>query len=67
MPKISLDQFEALVADPATSDAELAEYFILDEAQSGPFAPVYKINPDKVEIPPGPEGAEPRVAEGVSS
>ncbi|MDV7143982.1 caspase family protein [Tropicimonas sp. TH_r6] len=58
MPRISLDELEALVADPARPDTDIAQYFVLDETASRPFAPVYKLDPELVEIPVGPEGLE---------
>ncbi|WP_406645648.1 caspase family protein [Aliisedimentitalea scapharcae] len=56
MTKITLEQLEALIADPARADADLSDYFILDQEASGPFAPVFTFNPDTVDIPLGPDG-----------
>lgn len=58
MPKITLDALEALLSDPSRSEADLSDYFILDETASTAFAPVYTLNPETVEIPVGPEGPE---------
>lgn len=58
MAKLSLDQLMAKLADPATPQSELAEYFVLDEAASGPFAPQLRINPQTVRIPRGAEGEQ---------
>lgn len=56
MSKITIDELNALLADPGTDEATLAPYFQMDEAHSGPFAPRFELNPDTVEIPTGPEG-----------
>lgn len=56
--QITVDQLMSKMADPDTPESELARYFEIDEETSTPFAPKFRINPDAVEIAPGPEGAE---------
>ncbi|WP_298566813.1 D-Ala-D-Ala carboxypeptidase family metallohydrolase [uncultured Aliiroseovarius sp.] len=58
MAKITVEQLMSKMADLNTDDAELSEYFILDEEQSGPFAPQFKLNPATVQIPRGPNAAQ---------
>lgn len=61
MAKITVEQLMAKMADPTTHEAELAEYFIVDEARSGAFAPRLKLNPATVQVPRG-DGAAVRTA-----
>jgi len=57
MPKkITIDQLMAKMADLETDQADLAEYFIVDEEESRPFAPQFRLNPQTVTIPRGAEG-----------
>ena len=57
MPKkITIDQLMAKMADLETDQADLAEYFIVDEDESRPFAPQFRLNPQTVTIPRGAEG-----------
>ncbi len=49
--KLSLDELHRKMADPDTPRSSLEAYFIIDEARSGPFAPVLALNPETVEIP----------------
>ena len=53
MPKITVEQLMSKMADLGADESELSEYFILDEENSGPFAPRLKLNPATVQIPRG--------------
>ncbi|MFW5641536.1 MAG: D-Ala-D-Ala carboxypeptidase family metallohydrolase [Roseicyclus sp.] len=56
MPKkITIDQLMAKLADLETDKADLSDYFIVDEDASRPFAPQFRLNPQTVAIPRGPE------------
>ena len=57
MAKITVEQLMAKMADPATDEADLAAYFIVDEDQSGAFAPRLKLDPSTVQVPRGPNAA----------
>ena len=48
--KISLDKLRELATDPDIAEADLKQYFIIDENQSGPFRPVFRPNPETVDI-----------------
>ncbi|TBD24988.1 caspase family protein [Rhizobium ruizarguesonis] len=56
--KISLEELNKRLADPSVSDEELTRYFEVDEKRSGPFSPVFALNPQTVNIPPTAEGTE---------
>ena len=58
MPKITLEQLMAKMADRGLDEAELADYFILDEEASGPFAPQLRLNPTTVQIPRTADAAQ---------
>ena len=58
MAKITVEQLMAKMADLEADEQDFSEYFILDEDQSGAFAPRFKLNPATVQIPRGPEGAQ---------
>ncbi len=51
-PKITIDELSRKVADLSVPETELAKYFDVDEAASGPTRPVLKLNPDTVKVPP---------------
>lgn len=55
MAKISVEQLMSKMADPTVAEEDLAKYFILDEEKSGPFNPMFELNPKTVEIPKGPD------------
>jgi lysophospholipase L1-like esterase len=56
MPKkMTIDQLMARLADLETDTADLSEYFIVDEDASRPFAPQFRLNPETVSIPRGPD------------
>ncbi|WP_133486878.1 D-Ala-D-Ala carboxypeptidase family metallohydrolase [Aliiroseovarius marinus] len=55
MAKISVEQLMSQMADPNVAEEDLAKYFILDEANSGAFNPMFKLNPETVELPEGPD------------
>lgn len=57
--KITVDELSRLVADLSVPETELAKYFEVDEAASGPTRPQLKLDPDTVQIPP-PSDAEGR-------
>jgi hypothetical protein len=50
--KITVDELSRKVADLSVPEAELAKYFEIDEAASGPTRPVLKLDPDTVQVPP---------------
>lgn len=52
--KITLEELERLIADPATPDSKLARYVVVDEERSTPFGPRLAPNPDTVDIPATP-------------
>ena len=54
--RIKLDTLMSKLAQSEISDEDLAQYFIIDEDQSGPFSPQLTVNPHTVIIPDGPEG-----------
>jgi lysophospholipase L1-like esterase len=66
MAKITVEQLMAKMADLGADEADLAEYFIVDEDASGAFAPQLKLNPSTVQIPRGAE-AEQRTAALMNS
>ena len=51
MTKISIPDLHRKIADPTTPPAELSRYFLTDEAESGPFDPALRYNPETVELP----------------
>lgn len=53
MAKVSVEQLMSKLSDIDADEAELSKYFVLDEENSRPFAPQFKLNPDKVQIPRG--------------
>ena len=57
--KITIDELNRKVADLSVPEAELAQYFEVDEAASGPTRPELKLNPETVKVPP-PSDAEGR-------
>lgn len=57
MAKITVEQLMAKMADLEAEEQNFAEYFIIDEEQSGAFAPRFKLNPATVQIPRGTEAA----------
>lgn len=65
MAKISVEQLMSQMADPNLAEEDLAKYFILDEANSGAFNPMFKLNPDTVELPEGPN-ARARTAAAIN-
>ena len=50
--KITVDELSRKVADLSVPEADLAKYFEVDEAASGPARPELKLNPDTVQVPP---------------
>ncbi|MGI9436364.1 MAG: caspase family protein, partial [Geminicoccaceae bacterium] len=60
--RLSLDQLNALIADPDTRDADLRPYFELDEESSGPMSPELTLNEKTVDIPTAKERARGDVA-----
>lgn len=54
-PVISIDEFNRLVDDPNTTEAELAQYVVLDPTASGAFDPVFRLNRGRVVDPVGLE------------
>jgi hypothetical protein len=57
MSKITVEQLMAKMANLNADDDALAEYFILDTENSGPFSPRLTLNPATVQIPRGTEAA----------
>lgn len=57
MSKITIEQLTAKMADQGADQDALAEYFIIDTENSGPFSPRLKLNPATVQIPRGTEAA----------
>ena len=57
MSKITVEQLTAKMADQGADQNALAEYFIVDTENSGPFSPRLKFNPATVQIPRGAEAA----------
>jgi SAM-dependent methyltransferase len=57
MAKITVEQLMAKMADPTTQESELSDYFVVDEDQSGAFAPRLKLNPSTVQVPRGANAA----------
>ncbi|MFA1627619.1 caspase family protein [Rhizobium mongolense] len=53
--KITIEELNRRLADPAIIDDELQGYFLVDEAKSGPFNPVLAINPQTVSVPSTPD------------
>lgn len=49
--RISPADLNAKLADLSIPESELAQYFQMDEARSGPFRPALKLNPETVELP----------------
>ena len=49
--KISLEQLQKMMADPAIEYESLKQYFRENPERSGPFSPSIEVDPDKVEIP----------------
>ncbi|HEY9037683.1 MAG TPA: D-Ala-D-Ala carboxypeptidase family metallohydrolase [Roseovarius sp.] len=66
MAKITVEQLMSKMANPQIDEAELADYFIVDEAESRAFAPRLKLDPTTVQVPKGPRGAQ-RTAEVMNS
>lgn len=58
MAKITVEQLMSKMSDLGTDEAELADYFIVDEDESSAFAPRLKLNPSTVQIPRGTEAAQ---------
>ena len=58
MAKITVEQLMSKMSDLGTDEAELAEYFIVDEDNSNAFAPQLRLNPATVQIPRGKEGTQ---------
>lgn len=58
MPKITVEELMSKMADLGADESELSEYFILDEENSAPFAPRFKLNPATVKIPRGADAAQ---------
>ncbi|MDE9449800.1 caspase family protein [Aliiroseovarius sp. Z3] len=58
MTKITVEQLMSKMADLDADETEFSEYFILDEEQSGPFSPKFKLNPATVQIPRGANAAQ---------
>lgn len=59
-PRITLDELERRIKDPAVTKEELAPYFKATPNQSGAFNPAFAPNPDRVETPEDrvtPQGA----------
>lgn len=54
--KITLEELHRKMADPRTSQKSLRKYVRVNELSTDTFKPVLELNPDMVEIPPGPEG-----------
>ena len=57
MPKITVEELMSKMADLGADESELSDYFILDEENSGAFAPRFKLNPATVKIPTGADAA----------
>ncbi len=55
--KITVDELNRKVADLSVPEEDLARYFLVDEAESTPTAPVLKLNPEAVEVPPASDAA----------
>lgn len=51
MAKLTIPEVQRKIADPATPPEELSRYFLADEAESGPFDPALRYNPETVELP----------------
>ena len=66
MAKITVEQLMTKMSDLEADEQLLAEYFVLDEDESGAFNPQFKLNPSTVQIPKGPEAAE-RTAAAMNS
>ncbi len=66
MTKITAEQLMAKMANLEADEQEFADYFIIDEDQSGAFAPRFKLNPATVQIPRGANAAQ-RAAGALSS
>jgi len=66
MTKITVEQLMSKMADLGADEADLAAYFIVDEDQSGAFAPRFKLNPATVQIPRGANAAQ-RTAAAMNS
>jgi lysophospholipase L1-like esterase len=49
--RIRLAELMRMLSDPSTPDEKIAPYLMLDPDASGPFQPVVRINPDRVEAP----------------
>lgn len=58
MGKITVEQLMAKMSDLSAAEDALAEFFILDTEESGPFAPRLKLNPATVQIPRGVDAGE---------
>jgi hypothetical protein len=59
-PRISLDELERRIKDPAVPKEALTAYFKATPSQSGAFAPAFAPNPELVDTPEGeitPQGA----------
>lgn len=59
-PRISLEELERRIKDPAVPKEQLTPYFKATPNQSGAFAPVFAPNPNLVDTPEGeitPQGA----------
>lgn len=66
MAKITVEQLMAKMAILDADEAELSEYFIVDEEASSAFAPQLKLNPSTVQIPRGAT-AQQRTAQLMNS
>lgn len=58
MGKVTVEQLMAKMSDLNADEGALAEYFIIDEDNSGPFAPRLKLNPATVQVPRGADAGE---------
>ena len=54
--RISLEELNRKIVDPSTPPQELAQYFLRDDNESGPFDPALKLNPETVDVPATPAG-----------
>jgi hypothetical protein len=54
-PRLTVAQWRELVLDERTTEADLRPYVVADEARSGPFDPVFRIDPRRVIDPVGLE------------
>ncbi|MGD1882057.1 MAG: D-Ala-D-Ala carboxypeptidase family metallohydrolase [Paracoccaceae bacterium] len=58
MQKITVEELMTKMGDLSVDEADLAKYFTEDTDNADPFAPRFRLNPETVEIPEGPQADE---------